>query len=399
MFHPVLILGGGSGGTILANRLVREGVDVTMISASREHLFQPGLLYVAFANAKANIVRDQRSVLSERVRFLGDTVTAVDLQARTVTTRSGGHHEYGTLVIATGVVTDPSGIPGLADVNAAVGDYHSSVASAKRLWSRLDAFKGGTIALGQASPICKCPPSPIEGILLVDRLLRARGIRDKSRLVFFTPSPRPYPAAPINEIVEPLLKEREIEVRTFFDLDRIDAETRRLTSIEGEEIECDLPIVIPPFVGADIAYNPPDVLDAERLVATNRETLRVKDTEDVFAIGDATNIPTSKAGVGAHLEARVVAEVLTGHPAVFDGRTNCPFDLGDGTGTFVSGTYDAPARPLRPTRLRHLMKMAFSRIYWLSLSGRLEPMFDTYFKVTAPKEPERPADESRTRAA
>ncbi len=225
------------------------------------------------------------------MRFLHDSATAVDLVAHSVRTRSGGRHDDETLVSANGIRTDASQIPGLAEVNAVVGDYHSSVTNTHRLWASLDAFSGGTIALGQASPICKCPPSPIEGILHADRLLRGRGLRDKMRLVLFTPYPRASPSPAVDEVVEPILKQREIEVMTFFDVERIDAATRRTTSIAGDRIECDLFLVIPPFVGGDIAYNPPEDQSPEPLVATDRETLRVRGTAAAFAIGDAADMP------------------------------------------------------------------------------------------------------------
>ncbi len=266
------------------------------------------------------------------------------------------------MVLATGVHTAPSQIPGLPEINSRFGDYHSTVAQAQKLWASVDAFQGGTIALGQASPICVCPPSPTEGILLVDRLLRKKGLRDKSRLVFFTPYPRAYPAEPINEIIEPIVKARGIEIMTFFDVDRIDPAKRTITSIEGDGITYDLPIIIPPFVGTDIAYEPASVLDADRFIITDKETLHVKGFDRVFAIGDATNIPTSKAGIEAHLEAQVVAKQLAGIPATFDGRTNCPVDLGDGRGTFVIGSFNAPVVKMRPSRINHLMKMMIGRI-------------------------------------
>lgn len=386
MTSRILIVGGGTGATMLANSLDRSRFDVTMVTASTTHLFQPALLYIAFANSGARVEREEESLLPRHVELVHDRVSGIDLLARTATTGSGRVLEYDQIVVATGISTDPGQIPGLAEVAEQVGDYHSTVAHARKLWQTLDGFTGGTIALGQSWPICKCPPSPVEGILLLDRLLRKRGLRERSRLVFFTPYPRPYPAAPMNEIVEPLLRERGIEVMTYFDVDRIDPETRTIFSIAGDRIEYDLPIVIPPFVGADISYNPPDVLDEDRFVVTDRQTLRVKGVESAFAIGDATNLPTSKSGVGAHLEAKVVARQLDGHPATFQGRTHCPLDLGDGTGTFVTGSYDAPVVKSPPTRLKHLMKLAFARIYWLSLRGWLEPAFDVYFKLTEPPE-------------
>ena len=120
---------------------------------------------------------------------------------------------------------------------------------------------------------------------------------------------------------------------------------------------------------------------------TDKQTLRIQGFDNVFAIGDGTNLPTSKSGVGAHLEAKVVASMLAGKPAAFGGRTHCPVDLAYGKGTFVIGSYDAPVVKLQPSRLNHLMKMMFGRIYWISLRGLLEPMFDVFFKLTAPKPP------------
>ena len=388
----VLIVGGGTGGTMLANRLDKHRFEVTVLSASREHMFQPDLLYIAFTNLKRNIVRDERHLLAGHVQFMHEKVTFANLQDRIIETEVGRRYEYDYLVLATGVHTDLAQIPGLNEVNNLFGDYHSSVAQAKKLWASLDAFRGGTIALGQSSPICVCPPSPVEGILLVDRLLRERGLRKKSRLVFFTPYPRAYPAEPMNEIIEPIVKGRGIEIMTIFDVDRIDTSERKIYSIEGDTISYDLPIVIPPFVGAEIAYKPADVVDVDRFLITDKQTLQVKSFDSVFAIGDGTNIPTSKAGIEAHLEAKVVAKRLAGVAATFDGRTNCPVDLADGRGTFVIGSFTAPVKKYRPSRFSRLMKMMIGRFYWLSLRGILDPIFDSYFMLTKP--PQRPAPKS-----
>ncbi len=383
----VLIVGGGAGGTILTNSLNPRHFDVKLISASAEHMFQPALLYVATSNARADITRPEHKLLRRHVRLLEARVVSVDLTERVVTTSDGGLHSYDEIVLATGITTDPGQIPGLREVNDRFGDYHSSVPQARKLWRTLDAFRGGTIAVGQSSPVCKCPPSPIEGVLLIDRLLRDRGLRDRTRLVFFTPYPRAYSAEPMNQIVEPILEQRSIEVMTFFDVDHVDPATGTIRSIEGDEITCDIPVLIPPFVGADIHFSPADVIDESRLVLTDRSSLRVRGVEHAFAIGDGTNLPTSKSGVGAHLEAKVVARALSGRPAAFAGRTHCPFDLGDGRGTFVTSSYRAPTVKARPSRAKHAMKMAFARLYWVSLRGWLDPAIDLYFRFTRPPEP------------
>lgn len=370
---------------MLANRLSPRQFEVTLLSASSEHMFQPALLYVAFTHASTNIVRDERRLLSRHVRFELDEVTNVNLPNRVVTAKSGKTYDYDFLVLATGADTDVGQIPGLRAINEQFGDYHSTIAQAQKVWASVDGFKGGTIALGQASPICVCPPSPVEGILLIDRLLRKKGIRDKCRLVFFTPYPRAYPAEPMNEIIEPIVKARGIEVIPFFDVDRIDPVKRTITSIEGDTIQYDLPIVIPPFVGARIAYEPNDIVDPDGFINTDKETLRVKGFESAFAIGDGNNVPTSKAGVEAHLEAQVVAKELAGHAATFDGRTNCPVDLADGRGTFVVGSFAAPVMKIKPNRLYHLMKMMFGWSYWMTLGGLLDWMIDFFFWLTKPR--------------
>lgn len=381
----VVIVGGGTGGTMLANMLDRHCFDVTVISASALHLFQPALLYIAFKNASADIGRQERRLLPRHVHFVQEAVSRVDLAQQVVTTGSGTDYLYDAVVLATGVMTDPNQIEGMKEVNAIFGDYHSSVSQAQKVWSALNSFQGGTIALGTATPICKCPPSPIEGILLIDELLRKRKLRDASRLIFFTPYPRAYPAIPMNEIVEPVLKERGIGVMPFFDLDRIDVAEKTIYSIEGDTIRYDLPVIIPPFVGADIRYSPPDVVDADRFIKIDKANLRVVGFDSAFAIGDGASLPTSKAGVGAHLQAKVVAAQLSGKRAEFDGRTHCPLDLGRGLGTFVIGSYTAPVIKYHPDRVKHLMKAMMGRMYWLSLRGLLEPLFDLYFRFTRPR--------------
>jgi sulfide:quinone oxidoreductase len=369
---------------MLSHKLQRRHLKVTMLTASMEHLFQPALLYVAFAQSSADVTRDERQLVARGINLIEETVTGVNLIDREVTGGSGKTYPYDSLVVATGVGTDPAQIPGLLETTARYGDYHSTIAQARKLGNALSNFRGGTIALGQSTPICKCPPSPVEGVLLADRLLRRRGLRDKTRIIFFTPYPRAYPAAPMNDIIEPILKDRGIEVVTMFDVDRVDPQGQTIFSIEGERIDYDLPIIIPPFMGAAIDYRPSEVLDQSRFVKADKASLKIIGFEDAFAIGDANNLPTSKAGVGAHLEANVVARQLRGKSASFNGRTNCPVDLGDGRGTFVIGSYTSPVRRYPPSRLNLLMKMIMERIYWVSLRGALEPVFSIYFMLTDP---------------
>ncbi|MGC8516839.1 MAG: NAD(P)/FAD-dependent oxidoreductase [Candidatus Acidifodinimicrobium sp.] len=376
----VVIVGGGAGGIILANSLNQNDFDVTILDKSDTQIFQPAFLYAAFMGKEVPTKKTSK-LIKKGIKFKLDPVKKVDLTNKQVFTE-GGEYDYDYVVIATGTMSDTSIIPGLKEIDDKYGDYHTSIENAQRLWKNLNSFRGGTIVLGQASPICKCPPSPIEGMLLTEMLINRRKLKDKTKLVFFTPYPRAYSAEPMNKVVEPIMKGRGIQIMTFFDLDHIDANT--LYSLEGDQINFDLPIIIPPFKGTKIDYEPKTVLDDDRFIKADKFNMRIQGFDDAFAIGDATNIPTSKAGVGAHLEAKIVANILQGKEDKFDGRTNCPFDLGYGKGTFVIGSYDQPVVPYPPSRLNHFEKMMMEKIYWSSLKGTFDFIFNLYFRHTDP---------------
>ncbi|WP_243675391.1 hypothetical protein [Vulcanisaeta distributa] len=193
----------------------------------------------------------------------------------------------------------------------------------------------------------------------------------------------------MNELIEPLLKERGgIEYITFYTLDHVDPERRVAYSMEGEELKFDAAIVIPPHVGVDIKYVPEDVLDSDRFVQADKFTNRVKGGfDDAFVIGDASALPVAKTGgVTAHLQASVVARILQGEDARNTGRTNCPFDVGYGLGTFVISDFNNPTIKYPINRINHLFKVAFAATYWdMILYPELwDPIFEAYFEATEP---------------
>ncbi|MGC8694071.1 MAG: NAD(P)/FAD-dependent oxidoreductase [Candidatus Micrarchaeia archaeon] len=381
--EKIVIVGAGAGGIILANSLDANKFDITLIDKSSVNIFQPAYLYIAFKGAKADIIKPTTKLIKKNIKLKIEGVKKIDLINKQVITDSNTY-EYDKLIIATGSITDTSQIKGLSDVNIQFGDYHTNIENAQRVWSNLNRFNGGTIAIGMASPTCKCPPSPLEGVFLTEEFIAKKRLKDKTKIVFFVPYPRAYPAEPMNEIVEPMLKERGIDVYTFFDIDSIDTKNKIIYSIEGDKIQYDLPIIIPPCVGANIEYNPSSVLDSDRFIKADKYTMRIEGFDDAFAIGDATAIPTAKSGVTAHLQAKVIAKILNGIDAKFDGRTNCPFDMAYGKGSFVIGSYTEPVVKYPPSKLNHFMKMMMEKIYWQSLKGTYDLIFDLYFKHTNP---------------
>jgi len=382
----VVIVGGGAGGAILANRLPKDEFEVTVVDKQPYNWFWPWLLYIAFRGSKKPIKREIRSVLKPWVNFIQSGARVINLQDRYVELENGKRLNYDYLVIATGAVPDYSKVPGLDKAVELFGNYHSTEENAWKVWQTINSMREGTLAIILAPGAYRCPPSPLEGVFLAEEFFRRRGLRDKVRVVFATFYPRPYPAEPMNELLEPLLKERGIEYITFYTLDHIDVEKRVAYSMEGEELKFDAAIVIPPHVGVDIKYVPDNVLDNDHFVLADKFTNRVKGFDDAFVIGDASALPVAKTGVTAHLQAGVVARLLQGEEAKNTGRTNCPFDVGYGLGTFVISDYYNPTVKYPINKLNHLFKLAFAATYWdMILYPELwDPIFEAFFEATEP---------------
>ena len=233
----------------------------------------------------------------------------------------------------------------------------------------------------------KCPPSPNEAAFMLDEFFRKRGIRDKAKIKFLTPYPRPYPAEKISKVVEPMFQERGIEVTTFFNVDSVDPDAKKIYSLEGEAFDYDMLIAVPPHHGADVVINS-RIGDQDGYVPTDKGTMKVVGQDGVYCIGDATNIPVSKSGVVAHLQSVVVAHNIVSEVEKskdlleYNGRINCPMEVGHHRAIFVSATYTSPPVDQTPSLVKYYMKRSFAMIYWRALGGSLERIFDVFFGKT-----------------
>jgi sulfide:quinone oxidoreductase len=298
--------------------------------------------------------------------------------------KSGTIIEYQYLIIATGSVPNPNLIPGLREASL---NFHSSPEESKKVWDAIQQFDGGHLVVGIAGVPYKCPPSPNEAAFLIDDYFRHRGIRDKVKITYVTPYPRPYPAEPMSKVVEPRFQKRGIEVVTFFNVESVDPAKRELYSLEGETLSYDLLIMVPPHTGADVILRSA-IGDADGWIPTDKNTMRIQGFENAYAIGDATDIPVSKTGVTAHLEAAVAAGNIVSsihkrnQVYKYNGRINCPFEMGSGQASFVVGSYAMPVKEIQPTRIRYVMKKLFARFYWRTLQGSWDWLFGIYFGKT-----------------
>ncbi len=371
----ILILGGGVGGTIVANLLARrfrrrKDVSITVVDKTGQHIYQPGFMYLAMGGEQAaNLRRPERKLLDERIDLVVGEIQRVDSDRHLVTLRGGRELGYEYLVLATGSRIVPEEIPGFV---TEAHHFYSAVA-ALRLRAALDAFDGGRILIGIAGMPYKCPPAPLEVAFLIEAELRQRRIRDRSELHFCSPIGRAFTIQSVSDMATPVLAEKGIELHTFFNVEAIDAARKAVISLEGEELPYDLLVLVPPHRGAQFLIDSGLAPGPGGWLPTDRATLQVADHPEIFALGDATDLPLSKAGSTAHFEAPVVAEriaaLVQGRAArsregTYRGRVVCFFEIGDNKGTLLRFDYEHPPSPPKPNRLWHLGKLVFNKTYW-----------------------------------
>jgi sulfide:quinone oxidoreductase len=326
-------------------------------------------MYIAMGNEKPErLKRPERSLLDDEVQLVVGRAVEIDPAARRVVLDHGQQLDYEQLVLATGSRIVPEEIE---HFDAEAHHFYGPEA-AQRLRDALDAFSGGRIVIGIAGMPYKCPPAPLEVAFLVEHELRQRGLRERSEMHYCSPIGRAFTIESVSEMATPILEEKAIELHTFFNVETIDAERKVVQSLEGEELPYDLLVLVPPHRGAQVVIDA-GLAPPSGWLPTDPHTLQVKGHDDIWALGDATDLPLSKAGSTAHFEAPVIAERVAaavqgrepkGKHASYEGKVMCFFEVGDGKGTLLQFDYDHPPRPPKPNRFWHLGKLVFNRTYW-----------------------------------
>jgi sulfide:quinone oxidoreductase len=382
----ILVLGGGVGGTLTANLLARRlkkrldagDVDLAVVDASGAHVYQPGFMYIAMGGERAEkLQKRERALLDKRIRLIIGTVSHVDEAAQTVSLTDGTVLPYEHLVLATGARILPEAIE---HFETEAHHFYTAEAALK-LRRALDAFTGGKIVVGIASMPYKCPPAPLEVSFLIESELRERGLREKAEVHFCSPISRAFTIESVSEMATPILEEKGIELHTFFNVEAIDPERKVVLSLEGEELPYDLLVLVPPHKGEQFLIDSGLAPAPGGWLPTDRHTLRVGGRANVYALGDATDLPLSKAGSTAHFEAPVVVEGIVaavehraakGKHASYKGNVMCFFEIGDGKGTLLRFDYDHPPKPPKPNALWHLGKIVFNKTYFHTVpKGRI----------------------------
>ena len=386
----IVILGGGTGGTMTANRLRRrydpDEAEIHVVDLDNRHVYQPGLLFVPFGLAHLDdVVRSRSRQLRSGIVFHEREVESVSTERDEVVLDDGAVLSYDVLVVATGVRLQPEETEGLTGPgwNERVFTFYTPEGSAA-LHGALERFSGGRLVVNLVDMPIKCPVAPLEFAFLADWYLRERGVRNNTELVYATPLDGAFTKPIASEHLGSLLAEKEIELATEFNAGEVDGVGGKLTSYDGRELDFDLLVTVPLHGGAGYVERSPGLGDALGFVPTDRGTLQTPVKPNVFALGDATDLPTSKAGSVSHFETEVLVENIARYfsdqelDAGYDGHASCFIETGFHKALLIDFNYEIEPLPghfpsvlglplLRESRMNHLGKLASQWVYWHAL--------------------------------
>jgi len=395
----LIVLGAGTAGTMAVNklrhRLSPQEWSITMVDQDDTHHYQPGYLFVPFGGyTPEELVKPRRKFLPDDVELIVSGIDVVLPEENLVTLTDGRSLEYDFLVIATGTSARPDQTEGMtgSQWRRSVFDFFT-LEGAAALGGHLADWPGGRLVVQIVEMPIKCPVAPLEFSFLADAFFTERKMRDKVEITYVTPMDGAFTKPVAAKHLGSMLEDRGIALETDFMVDRIDNEAKTLVSMDERVIPFDLLVTVPLNMGAD--YVARSGLGNElNYVAVDKHTLLSKKFDNIFAIGDAADLPTSKAGSVAHFSMEQFPDNFVNHvngrpmTQFFDGHANCFIETGHGKGMLIDFNYDTEPLPgkypvpgvgpftlLKESRENHWGKLAFRWMYWnVLLPGRPIPL-------------------------
>ncbi len=384
----IIILGAGTAGTMMANHLrhdlKKDEWDIDIIDEREEHHYQPGYLFLPFdIYEPEDIIKSIKEFIPKGVRLLTDKIDRVIAPDNLVLLQSGERLHYDILIIATGAKIAPEEVEGMrgSEWQQSVFDFYTFEGSLA-LRNKLREWRGGKLVVHITEMPIKCPVAPLEFSFLADSYFKHRHMRDKVEITYVTPLSGAFTKPKATEKLDHLLQEKNISIESDFAIAEVDNENKKIIDYGGREIPFDLLVTVPTNKGDELMARS-GLGDDLNYVPTNKATLQSQAFSNVFVIGDASNIPASKAGSVAHFEAEILTEnikrFISGEPLKeeFDGHANCFIETGGGKALLIDFNYThepvegsfpfpgiGPLRLLKESRMNHMGKLAFRWIYW-----------------------------------
>ncbi|MFC2155003.1 NAD(P)/FAD-dependent oxidoreductase [Acidobacteriota bacterium] len=408
----IVILGAGTAGIMMANHLIRK-IDkkewsITIIDQHKTHYYQPGFLFIPFDYySEKNVTKDKKDFIPKKVEYIQKEIEVIKPGLNRVKLKDGELIDYHILIIATGAKIVPEEIEGLTDDGwrKNVFDFYT-IEGATALREKFKTWKGGKLVVYFAEMPIKCPVAPLEFTFLADWFLTKNGIRQDVEITYVTPLPGAFTKKNCSLVLGHLLGDKSIKIITDFGIERVDENANRIISYDEKEVDYDLLVTVPTNMGDDVIARSA-LGDDLNFIFIDMHMLQSKSHENIFVIGDATDLPSSKAGSVAHFQSEILTKnimnfmdnksLING----FDGYANCFIESGFGKAFLIDFNYDyepvegrfpVPILGLFPllkeSRLNHLGKLAFRWIYWnLLLKGRLIPGISTKMSKLGKKLP------------
>jgi len=395
----LLILGAGTGGTMVANKMAHH-LDpnewrIIIVDRDENHYYQPGFLFIPFGiYSTSDVVKPKRNFLPPTVDVIFSDIELIEPDKNQVRlARDNKVIQYDYLVISTGSHIHPEETEGMVDGGwrKNVFDFYS-IDGANALSNYLKFWKGGRMVVNVVEMPIKCPVAPLEFLFLADWFFTERGIRDKVEIVFATPLPGAFTKPRASAVLGDMLTTKGIHIEADFNIGEVDAGKNAIRSFDEREISYDLLVTVPTNMGADVIERS-GMGDELNFIPIDKFTLQSDKWENIWVIGDAGNAPTSKAGSVAHFMLDVLVENMQRHmeglepKPTFDGHANCFIESGFEKGILIDFNYDVEPLPgkfplpgfgpfslLKESPVNHWGKMMFRWMYWnLLLKGEEMP--------------------------
>jgi sulfide:quinone oxidoreductase len=398
----IVILGAGTAGTMMANHLRREheleNWEIDIIDDRTEHYYQPGYLFLPFdIYSPEDIVKPISEFIPKGVNRINAKAEHVDPKEKKITMFGGDVMHYDILIVATGCNIAPEEVNGMKgeEWQKSVFDFYT-FEGALALRDKLRTWEGGKLVVHITEMPIKCPVAPLEFSFLSDSFFKNKGMRDKVEITYVTPLSGAFTKPKATEALTHLLEEKHIAQVNDFGIKKVDNEKKVIVDYEGREVPFDLLVTIPTNKGDEL-WERSGMGDDLNYIPTNRGTLQSVNNPDIFVLGDASNIPASKAGSVAHFEAEILTENILRYvkgeelQAEFDGHANCFVETGNGKALLIDFNYShepvegtfpfpgvGPLRLMKESRMNHMGKLAFRWIYWnMLLKGTHIPFIST----------------------